>query len=622
MAPDYLPDDHAAGRVLDEAARLRGSEARLERAVRGCADGLWEHDLVSGRLWTSARVGELLGEDAAAGGANRSLHHYLRRVHPAHRQQVRQALQAQQQGGPVLDVVIQLRVGELAYRWFRVRGERSGWAGDTAARVSGSLTDVHEWQCALQRLEWQILHDPLTSLSNRALFMDRVARLLAQDQGHTHAAVFAMDFDRFKQVNDVYGHGVGDELLRAIGDRLREETSGAELACRFGGDEFAVLLPAVESPQRARLRAERLHAALSRPYRLHNGLELLIAASIGVLYIDSNEYGTAEAVLRDADAAMYQAKASGGRVQFFDGCLRERMIRTAALEHDLRHCVANDELTLLYQPIVSLDTGKIECVEALVRWQRPGTQELIAAGEFIPLAEETGLIVSLGRWVVAQACAELRTIRAMQPPGTAIQMAINVSRRELVEPDYVETLLQTVRRHGLQPGDLMLEITETAFVDSRYDIAAIAETLRAAGFVLALDDFGTGQSSLNSLQELPIAVVKIDKKFVRELSSRQSVIAIVHAIVTLGHHLGLRVIAEGVESESEVGALQGMECAMGQGYFFSRPVTLEALLQLQRKQSVWRRSLNDQGRMWGHVRVATSTQPTTLWDQPAGERQS
>ncbi len=574
---------------VETARKLRRSEERFERAVRGSTDGLWDYAFASRTIWVSARMDELLGrrpEQALAG--HRPLLSLLRRLHPGHHAMVRAAWRAHHDSGHPFDVVVQLRVGDFDWRWFRIRGELSRQETGDVVRMSGSLSDVHEWQQARERLEWQVLHDPLTGLSNRELFMDRVGQLIyrQREESALRAAVFAMDFDRFKQVNDVHGHAVGDELLRRIGQRLREQTSGGDIACRFGGDEFAVLLPGVGNAEEARVRAERLHAALGQPYALQGGLEIVCSASIGVLYLEAARYDSADAVLRDADAAMYQAKASGGRVQFFDSRLRERMARMAHLEQGLRQCVANRELMLRYQPVISLETGQISLLEALVRWQRPGETELVRPDEFIPLAEETGLIVGIGRWIAEQACSDLVAMRAQEPAMSALRMAINVSRRELVEPDYVPWLQAMVKTHGLQPQDLMLEITETAFVDARYDITDTAKQLRDAGFLLALDDFGTGQSSLNSLQELPISVVKIDKKFIRELTSRQSFMAIVHAIVTLGHYLELQVIAEGVESETEVAALQGMDCAMGQGFFFSRPVVWEDIIGLARSRQV------------------------------------
>lgn len=562
--------------------RLQETEARLERAVRGSTDGLWDYDFATRRVWLSDRMYRLLDMTPGEFVGSRPLSVLLRRLHPGQHDALRTAWQAHRDGGHGFDLVVKLRVGDVVYRWFRVRGELTRDACGHAERMSGALTDVHEWQETRESLEWQVLHDPLTGLSNRALFVDRIGQLLRQGRGEARyqSAVFAMDFDRFKQVNDVHGHAAGDELLRAIAERLRLATGPEDLACRFGGDEFAVLLGCVGSVEEVRARAESLHAELARPHYLGNGQEVICTASIGVLYFAAGRYEQAEAVLRDADAAMYQAKASGGRVRFFDRRLREHMAAMAELEHGLRGCIDNGELQLEYQPIVALESGRIDAVEALVRWQRSGSDQPLSANEFVPLAEETGLIVPLGRWIAEQACRDLVALRASHGNAAQVVMAVNVSRRELVEPDYVDWMQATVAKHGLAPADLILEITETAFVDSRFDIVGTARALRDAGFVLALDDFGTGQSSLNSLQELPIVVVKVDKKFIRGLATRQSVIAIVHAIVTLGHYLGLRIVAEGVESATEVAALQGMDCAMGQGYLFTRPLGLQQLLPL------------------------------------------
>ena len=557
---------------------------RLERVVRGSAEGFWECTLATGAVWLSARARALLGPGLPSGPV--PLRQLLRLLDVGARATLARAWRAHRDRAQAFEALLQVQVAGRRRRWFRLRGEVAADVDGNTCYLSGSCSNVDAWQRARGRLEWQVDHDPLTALSNRRHFLDRVATVLRaqRDERDVRAVVLAMDFDRFKHVNDVHGHAVGDQLLQRIADRLRGEMEPDGLACRFGGDEFAVLLADVKGVQDAAHRAERLHARLAAPYRLSGGQVIACSASIGVLYLAAADYRDPADVLRDADAAMYQAKAAGGRVQFFDAQVRERIARVAKLEQSLRRALELDELTLHYQPVVCLDTGRVRAVEALVRWHRGGEVRPVPADEFIPLAEDTGLIVDIGRWIADRALADLVRLRASAAPAVAgdMRLALNVSRRELMERDYSGWLLANVTRHGLRPTDVILEITETAFVDDGFEIAATAAALADAGFALALDDFGTGQSSLNSLQELPIAIVKIDKKFIRALTRRSEFMAVVHAIVQLGHCLSLEIVAEGVESAAEVGALQAMECTMGQGYHFSRPLPVSRMQELLR----------------------------------------
>lgn len=568
--------------------RIESHAERLQRAVRGSAEGFWECRLADGNVWLSARARELLGCGLPMPTVGLRL--LLRRLDSPGREALARAWRGHRDRGLIFEVMLHVEVAEGRRYWFRLRGDHSRPAGSGSGYLSGSCANVDAWQRVRERLEWQADHDPLTGLSNRRRFLERVDVVLRaqRDARQVRAAVLAMDFDRFKQVNDLHGHAVGDELLQRIAERLRLEIADAGLVCRFGGDEFAVLLANVEGVGHVSLHAERLYRRLEAPYRLSGGQEIVCSASIGVLYLAAADYDDPAEVLRDADTAMYQAKAAGGRAQFFDVEVRERIARVARLEQALGRALELDELALHYQPVICLDTGRVRAVETLVRWHRAGDMRPVPADEFIPLAEDTGMIVRIGRWIAERALADLHPLREAAGPVAAagMRLAINVSRRELMERDYSEWLVDAVARHGLTPGDVILEITETAFVNDRFDISGTAEALAEAGFALALDDFGTGQSSLNSLQELPISIVKIDKKFVRALTHRPDLVAVIHAIVQLGHCLSLEIVAEGVESAGEVSSLQGMECTMGQGYYFARPLPLQGLQALLRRAGV------------------------------------
>ena len=458
-------------------------------------------------------------------------------------------------------------------------------ASGTPHRLAGVLSDVTELKMAQAELEWHALHDSLTSLANRQQFLDRLntiqRRVRRNDRGV--CAILSMDFDRFKLVNDVYGHAAGDELLCSIGRRLQAAVRTSDLVARFGGDEFLVLLVDAESASRVQQIARRLCSTLATPHPLTCGAEVTSTASIGVIVLEPSDDRPAELLLREADAAMYQAKAeSKGSYRFFDRELRLRMNRKALLEADLRKADYDAHFHLVYQPVVNLHTGAIVGFEALLRWRRGGL-EPVSPGDFIPIAEDTGLIVAIGRWVIKRACADLRAWRAAAPEAAAIGVCINVSRREVVELDYCDAVTQIVQSSGLQPRDVDLELTETALVGERSNLLPIAKRLRIAGFRLCMDDFGKGQSSLNSLMNLPIDTLKIDKEFIHNMTTNRSSIAVVHAIITLALRLDMTVVAEGIESAAELATLQAMDCEFGQGYLFAAPMAEAQALELLRE---------------------------------------
>jgi diguanylate cyclase (GGDEF)-like protein/PAS domain S-box-containing protein len=459
---------------------------------------------------------------------------------------------------------------------------------DGTARAFIALgTDITELKTAERELAWRAHHDTLTGLANRQTFL---ARLNALQSGRRRAqagvcALLSMDFDRFKLVNDIHGHVVGDELLCAIARRLETSLGEADLVARFGGDEFIVLLHDAGGAASVQRIAARISAALARPHCLGSGIELSCSASIGVIVLEPEDGRPAEQLLRDADAAMYQAKVeSPGGYRFFDRALRQQMSRKALLEADLRRADFDAHLRLFYQPIVELDTGMVRGFEALVRWYRNGV-ELIPPMDFIPMAEDTGLIVAVGRWVMRRACADLARWRREGIASADTALSINVSRREIIEPGYCEDLADTVTRCGLAPADITLELTETALIDQRLNLIPLTIRLRDLGFRLAMDDFGTGQSSLNSLVDLPIEILKIDKQFIRNMGDRRvnhASIAVVHAIVTLAAHLNMTVVAEGLETAEQVATMQAMDCRLGQGFHFARPMPADQARALLR----------------------------------------
>lgn len=561
--------------------RLQESEARFKRAMRGSSDGLWDLDLATGQVYVSDRFKALLGYGPEDMPTHADVATEQALIHPDDYEEVMAARQRHLDDDEPFDMTVRMCCADGSVRWFRIRAAAERMADGRARYLTGVLSDINDLKEAQAQLQWRALHDPLTGLANRQMFLNRLNRILdAPRRRHEKTfAVLSLDFDRFKMVNDLHGHDIGDELLCSIGERLVSAVREEDLVARFGGDEFLILLADVGAAENVEQMAVRLVSACAEPHRLSRNLVLTCTASIGVIVLHPDDDRSADIILREADAAMYQAKAeSRGGYRFFDRELQARLANKASLESDLRDADYDREFELLYQPIVDLGTGAVVSLEALLRWRRHGS--VVSPADFIPIAEDNGLIVPIGRWVLARACADLADWRRRHPCAASVPVSINVSRRELKDPDYQRAVLALVADHALTPGDITLEITETALVDRQAELLPVARSLQDAGFELAMDDFGTGQSSLNSLVDLPISVLKIDKAFIRDMCDDLTRIAIVNAVVVLARHLELKVVVEGIESAVELAVLQAMDCQFGQGYLFARPMPSDQALAL------------------------------------------
>jgi diguanylate cyclase (GGDEF)-like protein len=427
----------------------------------------------------------------------------------------------------------------------------------------------------VEELRHQAFHDSLTGLANRGLFGDRVDHALARSaRTGASIAVLFLDLDDFKTVNDRFGHAGGDELLRAVSGRIVEVLRPGDTAARLGGDEFAVLIEDLAGPEDARFVADRLIDRVRAPIHIADS-DALTGASIGIAVSSAGE-GRAEDLLRNADFAMYRAKSAGkGRHELFQAHMREGIAERTELEGLIVGAVDRGELRLQYQPIVELATRAIVGVEALVRWH-PAGRRMLMPGDFISLAEETGQIVPIGRWVVDEACRQGRLWQVkLDDPGFAI--SVNLSARQFQHPGLVPEVLDAVRTSGVDPHSLILEITESVLMQHTAATIDKLAQLRAHGIRLAIDDFGTGYSSLSYLDRFPVDTLKIDRSFVDGFGAGREGPVLVRAIIELGHALGLDVVAEGIEREDQVEPLSLLGCKLGQGYLFARPVDAEAL---------------------------------------------
>ena len=423
-------------------------------------------------------------------------------------------------------------------------------------------------------LNHQAFHDPLTGLANRALFADRIAHALASTRRPPPVILLLADLDDFKAINDTLGHPAGDALLIGVAERLRAVVRPEDTVARLGGDEFAVLLEATDGLG-ARRVAERIAEALEQPFDL-GGVRMVIGASIGIAAAGSATVGDAsvgDTMLLEADIAMYAAKAEGkGRYAVFAADLAAANFGRLQLKGDLSEALARGELSLVYQPIVDVASGSLMGVEALLRWTHP-VQGSISPAEFIPLAEASGAILPIGRWVLSQACAQAASWQLLRPVGTtSLGLAVNVSGRQLTDRQLLATVRAALAESGLAPHLLTLELTESVLFAEEEDVMAALVALRALGVRLAIDDFGTGHSSLSRLSQYPIDTLKVDGSFINALTPDVSVPdVLVTAILALGGGLGMQVIAEGVETEEQLAALRALGCPQAQGYLFARP---------------------------------------------------
>ena len=434
----------------------------------------------------------------------------------------------------------------------------------------GVQKDVTERKELEEKLAHQAFHDPLTDLPNRSLFLDRVGHALkrAKRRGDEVAVLF-MDLDNFKVINDSLGHEVGDELLVAVAGRLSACLRPADTAARLGGDEFVVLLEDVEDPEEATRVAVRIENALRAPFYA-GGHDLFVTTSVGVALGGGGEESASD-LLRNADLAMYRAKDAGKNSHaVFEPGMNEKALKRLGMEADLRRALEKDEFRVYYQPEVSVRTGRIMAQEALVRWEHP-ERGLVPPADFIPLAEETGLIVPLGRWVLEQACEQLAEWQKLYPGDPLLEMSVNLSVAQFKRPDLGASVAEVLRRTGLDPRTLTLEITESMMVEDVGAALATLQELKALGVKIAVDDFGTGYSSLSYLKRFPVDYLKIDRSFVEGLGCDPKDEGIVVASIELAHALKLEAIAEGVETEEQLERLRALGCDLAQGFYFQRP---------------------------------------------------
>jgi diguanylate cyclase (GGDEF)-like protein/PAS domain S-box-containing protein len=550
---------------------LRQSEAALVEAQRLAHLGSWEWDLNTGKVWWSEETYRIYGLEP--GAFVPSLKKLEEAFHPDDRYMIKMITDEAYREAKPYDFEHRIVRPDGEVRWvYRQATVIRGPDGEPL-RLIGTNHDVTQRNALEERLEHQAFHDHLTGLPNRHLFVDRLKQVLKRNlRRGGKVAVLFLDLDGFKVVNDSLGHEAGDKLLIKVAQRLKDCLRSEDTFARFGGDEFTILIGDTEESGEAVRVAERIITQFRTPFLLE-GRDQFLSASIGIALGDALTKAP-EDLLRGADTAMYRAKEERSGYQVFVPSMQERAVDRLGLENDLRKAVeagaGGREFVLHYQPIVDLQSGETRRVEALVRWEHP-TRGLLGPLNFIPLAEETDLIVPLGRWVLEESCRQAREWNEWRPGQRALAVSVNVSARQLCRPELAETVEGVLKQSGLEPGLLILEVTESAMLEAGAEDKEVLDRLKSLGVRLSIDDFGTGYSSLSYLRRFPADVLKIDKSFVWNLGGEPKDTAIVETIIELAHVLGMEVVGEGVEEAGTEMLLREMGCDFAQGFYFSKP---------------------------------------------------
>ena len=606
-AQDYLIKRHLSTDVLTRVlryaiareaseARLRESEHRFALAAAGARDGIWDWNIATGEVYYSPRWCELLGLDPAAVAPLPES--WLGRVIGEDQTGLDKALHAHLDGQvPHFEFEFRMLHADSQPIWMLARGLAVRDADGNATRIAGSLSDITDRKMTEAMLVHEALHDALTGLPNRNLFLDRLDLALRQfrrDRERRFAVLF-LDLDRFKSINDSLGHAAGDEMLVEIARRLGMFVRPGDTVARLGGDEFAILLTEMANLDEATRVAERVHDLLAQKF-LVTDKEIYATASIGIALSDA-KYERSGDLLRDADLAMYRTKRRrAGSSAVFDNLMHETALQRLELETDLRSAVARGELAVYYQPIVSLEHMRVMGFEALMRWFHPA-RGLFGPDDFIPLAEESGTIGALTAWIMREACRQTRVWQESDPALAELSISVNVSSRLFSEPDFAARTAAVLRDTGLAPSALHLEITENALLEHESETLRELSALQKLGVKLHLDDFGTGYSSLSYLNLFAYDTLKIDRSFVAASDNTPRDRRLVDALINLGRVLDMSVIAEGVETQEQAQKLRDLKCCMAQGFWFSKPLPSEsAAALLLREKGIARSTLRSLSR--------------------------
>lgn len=572
-------------RITQQA--LSVSEERYALAAQGANDGLWDWNLLTDEIYFSPRWQAMLGLKSGEIGNNKK--NWFSHVHPEDIEQLISAIASHLEGkSAYLENEYRIQHQDGQQRWMLVRGLAVSDAQGKPYRLAGSQTDITQKKAALAQLQYESYHDSLTGLANRRLFMERLENAIAcagQDKDYLFAVLF-LDLDRFKVINDTLGHNIGDFLLIEVARTLESCVRPEDTVARLGGDEFTILLDDIKSIDNATQVAQRIQSQLTLPFNL-SGNEVFSTISIGIA-LNSSSYKQAEDILRDADMTMYRIKTQGNSgkcYQIFDRSIHSKAMAILQLENDLRGALGRGEFILYYQPIISLKNFRISGFEALIRWQHP-ERGLVSPIQFIPMAEETGLINAIGNWTLWEACRQLKSWQEQFTGKPSLFISVNLSTKQFAQADMIDQIEKVLQITGLESRFLKLEITESVLVENAERVAAMLVKMQQLGIRLSLDDFGTGYSSLSYMHSFPIDTLKIDRSFVTGVDTELGKIEIIRTVVGLAWNLGMDTVAEGVETKTQMYQLKSLKCNFAQGYYFSKPLDVyaaEALIAEERE---------------------------------------
>lgn len=565
---------------------LAESDARYALVSAGANDGLWEWNLEDGTVQFSARWRTLLGLEATT--IKHTPEAWLSRIHPEDVDSFCERFDSHLEGKTLqFEHEYRMKHANGEYRWVQARGITARRDDGEPFLMAGSQADITDRKLAEESLTHGALHDALTGLPNRVLVLDRVNQALARRAQNTEQnfVLAILDLDRFMIVNESLGHAAGDELLVSVARRLEKKMAPGNTLARLGGDEFGVLLEPFRSMDHVREVVHDLQHEISQPFDM-NGQEIFVSASIGVA-VGGSKYKRAEEVLRDADLAMYRAKKEGkAGFEIFEETRHRGPVDLLQIETSLRRALDNGDILAHYQPIVDLETGSVTGFEALVRMAHP-TRGVVPPGEFIGIAEETGLIVPLGEQVLDMACATASAWQQRFGLKNKLSMSVNFSARHLAQENIVSRLEYVLEQSSLPPESLKIEITESLIMTNPELAAQTLARIKELGVTLSLDDFGTGYSSLSYLRRFPIDTLKMDRSFVGRMDTDEGDLELVRMIIMLAHTLGMEVVGEGIETERQFELLRELNCEFGQGYYFARPLTEDDAADLLSTQPSW-----------------------------------
>jgi diguanylate cyclase (GGDEF)-like protein/PAS domain S-box-containing protein len=551
-------------------AENRQLEERFSLVLEGVNDGIWDWDIERGTVYWSDRICEMAGlQSNMTQGGIKSIKNLL---HPDDVRRFDYAMRIHLEKEKKFWVEVRVQNASGSYNTVLLRGKARRNEDGQAIRMAGSMTDVTKRKNMEEELLYTAFHDGLTGLANRRYFLNNLEKrikMIFNQQGPI-LGVLIIGLDRFREVNEVFGHLVGDEILREMGQRLKSFQRGDDVLSRLGGDEFALFIDSLHSAEEAHKLMNELRIILEKPIHVQIH-ELSMTATMGFAFYNEEEVSDAEGFLANAYAVLRKAKKSGpGSIEVFHPGIRKKDVLNYSLEQELRRAVEKDELMLLYQPIVNAQTYAVEGFEALVRWNRSGMDTMISPAEFIPLAEETGLIVPMGEWILHSAAGQAK--KWVDAGYTDITVAVNFSGKQFVQRNLPELVAGALQQSGLKAQNLKVEITETTAMNSIDRTIAVLQQLNQMGLQISIDDFGTGYSSLSYLKRYPIHTLKIDRSFVKDIPYSTDDIAIAQAIIAMAKNLKLKIIAEGVETAEQLEFLQEYGCDQIQGFYFSKPL--------------------------------------------------